>query len=121
MSTPQRNPWGLTSREEDLMDTVCQVGSLKAAARILHRSVKTLEAHGVHVGIRMGESHPVRKAVLWDRWRRDNPRASAQAGSDVGGGLPVVDHQAAGVPVPDDAGQGQHVDLPGEPGQRQRA
>lgn len=82
---PPTNPWGLTTCEAELMDTLCRVGSIKAAARVLKRSPKTLETYGTRIGARMAESHPILKALMWDRWRRDNPREPITASTEPPG------------------------------------
>lgn len=75
MSAPhQTNPWGLTPREADIMDAICEYGCQKLAARALNRSMHTVQQHIWTANKKMGCLLGVRKFILWDRWRQQNPK-----------------------------------------------
>lgn len=99
MAKEKTNPWGLTPREEQLMDMVILWGGSKAAARELDMAVKTAEAHMLRIRKRMGISDrsQFRHLLMWDRYRHEKgrpkaasvqaPKAQAAAGSAAGAGL----------------------------------
>lgn len=81
---PKTNPWGLTPREEQLMDMLILWGSQKAACRELDMAIKTSETHILRVKKRMGiiNRSVFQHLIIWDRYRREksHPKvASVQA------------------------------------------
>lgn len=64
------NPWGLTPREADTFDAICEHGCQKLAARALGLSTSTVQRHIWHASTKMGNPLGVRKFVQWDRWRQ---------------------------------------------------
>jgi len=79
MTKKKSNPWGLTPREEQLMDTVILWGGSKAAARELGMAVKTAEAHMLRIRKRMGinDRSQFRHLLMWDRFRHEKGRPEA--------------------------------------------
>lgn len=72
------NPWGLTPREAEVMDSVIETGSQKGAARALGVSLKTVEMHcwtaGHKIDSRMSR---IKRYIEWDRWRQQSAGAQA--------------------------------------------
>lgn len=72
MGYPQKNlnPWGLTRREVDMMDAMCETGSLKGAARRLGLTEWGAGVHQKHAYAKMGVHEKVRACIIFDRWRQ---------------------------------------------------
>jgi DNA-binding CsgD family transcriptional regulator len=66
---PKTSPWQLSPREAATMDAMVQHGCQKSAARMLHKSIKTIELHCSNARKKIG-GHGVSPYVQWDRWRR---------------------------------------------------
>ena len=64
------NPWNLTPGQARVMNAICAHGCHKLAAQALGLSVKTIELHASHVGLRMGTRTMLQKYLEWDRWTR---------------------------------------------------
>lgn len=73
--TKYPNPWDLTPRQADTMDAMCEHGCHKLAARALGLSASTLQANIFDANRKMGSLLGVRKYIVWDRWRQQNPRS----------------------------------------------
>ena len=72
------NPWGLTEAQASAMDEMCKHGCIKAAARALNISPKTMEAHCYQAGKRMNmRGRVLTKYIIWDRWRRGSEQRAA--------------------------------------------
>ncbi|MEY8688374.1 MAG: hypothetical protein AB9M53_00660 [Leptothrix sp. (in: b-proteobacteria)] len=64
------NPWGVTDGEARALDAVIEHGCQKAAARELHLSLRTIEAHLSRARNRMGLDGRIKPLIEWDRFRR---------------------------------------------------
>lgn len=66
------NPWGLSSRQIDVMNAICATGSSKGAARALNLSQGTVEEHFRRAKEKLGGKAKLICMLEWDRWwRRD--------------------------------------------------
>jgi hypothetical protein len=63
----QRNPWGLTLREAEVMTAVCVAPSHKVAARELGLAPLSVKSATARVGKKMGIGGPGKYAE-WQRW-----------------------------------------------------
>jgi hypothetical protein len=66
---PVSDPWGLTSAQVRVMNSICDHGCHKLAARALGLSVKTVELHAWQVGLLMKSGRGLAKYLAWDRFR----------------------------------------------------
>ena len=71
-----RNPWGLSPAECDVMDTMVREGEHQHARRALRIGATTLQAHISSAKSKMNVTSVVRACVLWDRFRRPDGRLS---------------------------------------------
>lgn len=65
----QPNPWGLTPRQAQTMDTLLKSDSLQAAADMLGISLKTIDAHSYEARKRMGVKGYFRHLLMWQEFR----------------------------------------------------
>lgn len=77
MSGKASNPWGMTPKEEQAMRAVCEQGCHKLAARLLCRSIKTIEVHVSNAGKKMPQRTPLSRYIAFDRWMREQGKESA--------------------------------------------
>lgn len=64
------NPWRLSPRQVEVMDTVCKVGCYKSTARSLDIETKTVEMIMNAITNKMGMDNRVQRILAWDRWRQ---------------------------------------------------
>jgi FixJ family two-component response regulator len=64
------NPWGLTERQAQTMDSLCRTGCFKLAARDLGIGVRSVEINMQRVNEKIPGANRVQKILAWDRWRR---------------------------------------------------
>ncbi len=71
-----RNPWGLTEKQAQVLDAMCETGLLKVAADRL--SIPTGTAHERMKGIRqrVGARTTIRIAVMWTEWKEAEKRGA---------------------------------------------
>lgn len=70
MNTRGSNPWRLSPRQIEVMDTVCTVGCYKSTARRLDIEPKTVEMIMNAITNKMGMDNRVQRLIAWDRWRQ---------------------------------------------------
>jgi DNA-binding NarL/FixJ family response regulator len=64
------NPWGITPREQEVLDRLADLGCNKTVAKEMNLSIRTVEAHMGSALSRMGLRHRLQAVVWWDRWKR---------------------------------------------------
>lgn len=75
----KHNPWGLSEREVTVLRAIIEHGSIKAAARAIHRSVNTInvQCETARDKMRLHDDKVwgsrVRYLILFDRWERGPP------------------------------------------------
>jgi len=76
------NPWGLTPRQSEVMDAMCEHGCQKLAARALGLQDSTVQQHVWMANQKMGHhiGH-LKKYLEWDRWRRGEPAGTSPLAS----------------------------------------
>lgn len=67
----RRNPFGLTYRQCELMDSLVRLGSVKAIGHEEQANHKTIRNTLREAFKKMGCSTQVQAAVMWDRKRRE--------------------------------------------------
>jgi DNA-binding CsgD family transcriptional regulator len=70
------NPWGVTAREAQVLDMICEKGSGKIASMELGISAQTVCAMLMRVKRRMGARTRTLVLLEWDRWSRAQEGAS---------------------------------------------
>lgn len=70
------DPWGMTSQQTAVLQTICETGSTKGAARVLGLSSKTVEEHFRRAKAKFGVSQRLICLLEWDRWARRSHQAS---------------------------------------------
>ena len=66
-----RGPYGLTRREEDVLDLICAGHSNAAIGRRLLVAEKTVKNHLNHIFAKLGASNRTEAAMLWTRRQQD--------------------------------------------------
>lgn len=70
------NPWGITARESQVLNLMCEKGSGKIAARELGISDITVSRHLAHAAARVGARTRTLLILEWDRWTRAQKEAA---------------------------------------------
>ncbi|AEG94425.1 LuxR C-terminal-related transcriptional regulator [Ramlibacter tataouinensis] len=65
-----RTPWGVTPGQAEILELVTELGSNRAAAQRLGRSVRTIEEQLYRARQRMGARSTLEAVLMWDRQRR---------------------------------------------------
>ena len=77
--TTPPNPFGITACEAAALDAIIATRSFKGAARQLHLSERTVEAHSQTARKKLTmHGRTQMYLVEWDRWRRANPEPEVQ-------------------------------------------
>ena len=72
------NPWGLTFREVDAMDAICEHFVGKLAASVLGVSVVHHEALIGSAKRKMGTHRRLKAILEFDRWKRDREKQNIE-------------------------------------------
>jgi hypothetical protein len=75
------NPWNISASCAAALDAMCAAGSVKGAARLIHKSPETIEGHMQNAKRRMGTINRVQALVTWTKWRvaRNQPTETETA------------------------------------------
>lgn len=73
------NPWGLAPREAQVMDLMLARGSHKGVAKALGISINTVVTYLREARRKMSPPHKLGHFLAWDRWRREQVAAQADA------------------------------------------
>jgi DNA-binding CsgD family transcriptional regulator len=66
------NPWGLSDRQEQILDSLVECGCNKLVSRQLQMNLRTLEGQLARITLRVGAKSRMHLAIQWDRYRRAN-------------------------------------------------
>lgn len=65
------NPWNLTARQVQIIETILETGGCTAASKRLGIVLKTVEQHLYVIRQKMGGINSMQACIVFDRWARD--------------------------------------------------
>lgn len=64
------NPWGLSGRECQVLQSIVKFRTAKETALFLGLELKTIECHTIKLRKKMGARSSIEAALMWDRLQR---------------------------------------------------